>query len=462
MNEVTVAGFRCFNEEQTARLAPLTILVGENSTGKTSLLALLRALWDTAFRERVPDFKEPPYDLGSFDDIAHDRGGSPDRATEFAAGFRLAEPGSSVSGSEHSTASRFHVRFRREGSAPLPSTRRVESADAWAEATVSRNGEIEMSFGTPNGHWKFDGTDLFARGWNKSARRSVMEQPQLTPIGYLIHTSLLRAEAELPGPKDAEAIRRLDKGWPPSFSRLAQRPFASAPVRSRPRRTYDPARTMEDAESEYVPMLLADLAIRDHDGWTTLKSSLERFGHDAGLFDEIEVKLLGDRSGDPFQVHVRKFGHDGKAPTRNVIDVGYGVSQVLPVATELLRPTGPRMFLLQHPEVHLHPSAQAALGGLFCGVAAKGGGQIIVETHSDHLIDRIRMDIRDGRTDLSDDDVSILYFQRRNQAVTIHSHGWDANGNLVARRGAIPDGYREFFRTERRRSIGLGRDVSRS
>ena len=51
------------------------------------------------------------------------------------------------------------------------------------------------------------------------------------------------------------------------------------------------------------------------------------------------------------------------------------------------------MFLLQQPEVHLHPSAQAALGTLFCQVA-KPERQLVVETHSDHLLDRVRMDVR--------------------------------------------------------------------
>ena len=54
------------------------------------------------------------------------------------------------------------------------------------------------------------------------------------------------------------------------------------------------------------------------------------------------------------------------------------------------------MFLLQQPEVHLHPQAQAALGTLFCQVAA-GGRQLIIETHSDYIIDRVRMDVRDGQ-----------------------------------------------------------------
>ena len=64
MNTVTVENFRCFGEKQTVRLAPLTLLVGENSTGKTSFLALIRALWDMAYDSRTLDFREEPWDLG--------------------------------------------------------------------------------------------------------------------------------------------------------------------------------------------------------------------------------------------------------------------------------------------------------------------------------------------------------------------------------------------------------------
>ena len=87
MDRIVLKNFRCFHEEQTARLAPLTLLVGENSTGKTSFMAMIRALWDVAYEHRVPDFKEDPYDLGSFDDIAHHRGRGGGRAEVFEAAF---------------------------------------------------------------------------------------------------------------------------------------------------------------------------------------------------------------------------------------------------------------------------------------------------------------------------------------------------------------------------------------
>ena len=87
MDRIWVENFRCFRERQVARLAPLTLLVSENSTGKTSFLAMARALWDTALFSQTPDFKEAPYDLGSFDEIAHHRGARGGRANTFEAGF---------------------------------------------------------------------------------------------------------------------------------------------------------------------------------------------------------------------------------------------------------------------------------------------------------------------------------------------------------------------------------------
>ena len=107
------------------------------------------------------------------------------------------------------------------------------------------------------------------------------------------------------------------------------------------------------------------------------------------------------------------------------------------------------MFLLQQPEVHLHPSAQAALGTLFCGIAS-WQRQLIVETHSDHLLDRVRMDVRDRATNLKPEDVSILYFEPNGLDVKIHSLTLDDNGNVLN----APLGYRQFFMEEMRRSIG--------
>ena len=116
MDSVTLENFRCFREKQTARLAPLTLLVGENSTGKTSFLALIRAIWNLAYRYRIPDFKEEPYDLGSFDEISHHRGARGGRADEFQAGFSGRGRG------RRAPATRFAFTFAKRGAAPVPAS----------------------------------------------------------------------------------------------------------------------------------------------------------------------------------------------------------------------------------------------------------------------------------------------------------------------------------------------------
>lgn len=450
MKRVTLKDYRCFHAKQSARLAPLTLLVGENSTGKTSFLAMIRALWDVAYRETVPDFKEEPYDLGSFDEIAHHRGARGGRAEVFEAGFYAATD--AKDGDEFS----FDVTFERRGTAPVPVKRHIESDDK--SITVTSTGEdvvvaVSLSKRACKEHFQLGGVFL-------------MDSFRLMPLSLVIslchnlrRRGGRRRKGKTPRPvngmsnEDFECIQNFLSSTKLEQYRGAQvPPFASAPVRSKPRRTYDPARPARDPEGDYVPMYLADVYLQNKRAWTKLKGRLEHFGRSAGLFDEISIKPLGSRASEPFQVQVRKFAPGGrlKGPHRNLIDVGYGVSQVLPVITELLRADAPSTFLLQQPEVHLHPSAQAALGTLLCEVAMPSR-QLVVETHSDHLLDRVRMEVRDGKVQLRPDDVSILFFERNELDVRIHSLRIDENGNI----NDAPDEYRRFFLEETSRSLGI-------
>ena len=413
VKRIWLENYRCFSERQEVRLAPLTLLVGDNSTGKTSFLAMIRALWDVAYLNRVPNFKEQPYDLGSFDEIAHYRGGRGGRAEVFEAGFKVAPPAR--------PACHWSVAFSRRGTAPLPTKRKLSNKkrDTWIEHDLDSS---KLLIHTPKGKWKdkapFD-----------------IEGDRLLPLVFAI----AREHLEKP------PIRRLVHSFD-AWSR-SQPLYAGAPVRSKPHRTYDPSLVARDPEGDYVPMYLANQYFEGKERWHRLREALQHFGKDAGLFDEITVKPLGKQSG-PFQLQVRRFDGHAKGPQRNLIDVGYGVSQVLPVVTELLRQDAPPMFLLQQPEVHLHPSAQAALGSLFCRIAS-WDRQVFIETHSDHLLDRVRMDARDGAGALKPEDVSILYFERQRLSVRIHSLRIDEGGNILD----APRGYRRFFMDEVRRSL---------
>lgn len=449
MNRITLENYRCFRDAQSARLAPLTLLVGDNSTGKTSFLAMVRALWDTAAEFKIPEFKEEPYDLGSFDEITHYRGARGGRANDFRAGFETSVEVKSKRGVDTANH-RFEVTFGRLGSIPVPVTRKLSFPDKWIEDNLQPAESYVIQVGTSSGSWQAPtriGPDEIPSKFSFFPFISVVQQTALNAAIGKETFKPINKSPELPQ-TDRDLIEDLfeDASW-----LVDARPFASAPVRSKPRRTYDPSRPAPDPEGDYVPMYLAHTFLQDKPTWKILKTGLESFGRDAGLFDEISIRRLGRRGSEPFQVQVRKFRQPGdrlKGPPRNLIDVGYGVSQVLPVITEILRPGSPPMFLLQQPEVHLHPSAQASLGSFFCDAAASGK-QLIVETHSDHLMDRVRMDVRDGVSDLNPEDVSILFFERDELDVRIHSLGIDEQGNITD----APEGYRRFFMEEVRRSL---------
>ena len=447
MDAVTLENYRCFRRPQTARLAPLTLLVGENSTGKTSFLALVRALWDVAFQDSVPDFRAEPYDMGAFADVVHSRGGRSGRPDSFDAGFeykkserpRLVGP----------AGLNFQGTFGKRGAFPFPVKRRFERNGIWIDVQANEDGDNSVHFGRHDCHWPY-----------VSDRHHRVDDTQLIPLRFLLREVVRSNEMELtkrkledenrPQFKDEVLAELSNLGRFLSLAIVRGQPFAGAPVRSRPRRTYDPTRPSQDPGGEYIPAYLASISYRNQGKWTVLKNALERFGTESGLFDEITIKSLGKTEGAPFQMQIRKFSGKLKGPHRNLIDVGYGVSQALPVLTELLAPDPPPLFLLQQPEVHLHPSAQAAMGSLFCSIADPRR-QLIVETHSDYILDRIRMDIRDGKTTLKPEDVSILFFEPGDLDVNIHSLRLDKQGNIVD----APRSYRQFFMDEMRRSIGF-------
>ena len=452
INAITIENFRCFREKQEARLTPLTLLVGENSTGKTSFLALLRTM-DYLTRGYVPDFKWPPYDLGSFDEIAHYRGSRGGREEIFSAEVSF------LSASTNSQDElKLTVQFEKdkEGTAPVPLYQRVSLTKPDEEGNDYR--WIEINFESSSVKLALDTKQVT---YNPPQGRTLQPSKDSFPkiLTELFHTSRVHSESK--HKEDSLNWIKENLGFfLNEISAIRQLPpvFASAPVRSEPRRTYNPARPAFDPEGDYIPMILAQLSSHKPELWESLKKRLEKFGQNSGLFDEIRIRRLGKSSSDPFQVQVRKSGQKRKGVWRNLKDVGYGVSQALPIITELLlegtadpQTSGnspPRQFLLQQPEVHLHPSAQAALGSLFCQVAGPNC-QLVVETHSDNLIDRVRMDVRDGVSNLKPEDVSILFFERRELDVQIHSLRFDKEGNV---RDA-PKSYRQFFMEEVSRSL---------
>lgn len=91
-----------------------------------------------------------------------------------------------------------------------------------------------------------------------------------------------------------------------------------------------------------------------------------------------------------------------------IADVGFGVSQLLPVVVTGLRSPKQSLLLFEQPEIHLHPKLQANLADFFLTLALSGK-RLLVETHSDYLINRLRRRIAEDPTDELREKVSILF-----------------------------------------------------
>jgi predicted ATPase len=112
------------------------------------------------------------------------------------------------------------------------------------------------------------------------------------------------------------------------------------------------------------------------------------------------------------------YGYNGKGVTKPLHDlkaenVGYGISYTLPVIVALISAKPGALVIIENPEAHLHPAGQSELAKLITMVAASGV-QVMVETHSDHIITGIQLACKANseaeNIGIRKDDVSVYYF----------------------------------------------------
>ena len=433
---ITLENFRCFSVPGRLPLRPLTLLIGENSTGKTSFLGAVRLASDLLHPGLTINFNEPPFQLGSFNEIAHYKGGRAGRAQSFSISIESpTRRGSSPRTLEHSAV------FRKSGSHPVFSSQSVKyGADFEITITVGTSEETS-AIAYRIGDSAVDTIPLKKIPFQFTAEK-------IADWNFALYLALDdRAVIVKAAEETAERRRRLQHQVRMALRHVASgsRPICIAPVRTTPQRTYDPVSDTPVPEGAHIPMVLAKVFFEDKEEWKSLKDTLDRFGKKSGLFTGVSIKALGRYESDPFQIRVKIMG-----PQANLVDVGYGVSQALPIVVEALRSSPGAVHLMQQPEVHMHPRSQAALGSFLGELAAHQKKQFIVETHSDYLVDRVRMDVRDGHS-VRPADVMLLYFERNGATVDIYPISIDEDGNLVGE----PDTYRDFFLGEERRLLGM-------
>ena len=434
-----INGVRCFGGAQRADIRPITLLVGENSTGKTTFLGCYGVLHRFLSEGRPVgshlDFNREPFSMGSFREIVRSRRGRAGRIAKFELGFEVVP-----NGVEPEVPYMLRMAFSEERSQPIVSTVRYELDDKSFLTLDRLESSDKTLISCPEGRAEFDFE--LDESWRYSLYFLIAREKDY-PDKSTTERQIIDYIANIFQSHDG---RRKELSLLSMISRKFPRIVPIAPLRSKPKRTYDPVRETESPEGEHIPMLMMRLHRTDKRKWTELHDDLTTFGDASGLFSDIVVRRHGGQMSDPFQLQV-KVRSGSRA---NIMDVGYGVSQSLPILVDV-RSNEKCTFLMQQPEVHLHPRAQAELAGLFIESFKKHENRFLIETHSDYIIDRIRILVKQGIA--NPEDVSILYFSPRGNVVTIHSIGLDENGNL---RNA-PKGYRNFFINESDRLLGFSK-----
>ena len=442
ITQFTMEEVRCFAERQEFNIRPLTFLVGENSTGKTTALACFEMLVNY-FQGEAINFNSDPYSMGVFRDIVRNS-----RKTEKA--FKLGVTFESKNEDVECT-----VEFveKKNGVEPAVKSITVKFADG---IVVFEADDVEgihiISF------------DEEKKQYCIAVSPSILDS---FPLVVLFGASTQKVPE---GKKQPKAETAFEKYFATKFENTGILlewirefivVFSTAPIRSQPQRTYDSTRVFDDPGGSDVPQRLMEIKATDRKRWEALKRKLIEFGKSSGLFQNIDVRNFGGSMGNPFQLKVKV-----KGPISNFIDVGYGVSQILPILVNIFdqsashrqtynfrrqtHRSGSILFsLLQQPEVHLHPRAQAALSSLLATAASQGGRSFIVETHSDYMIDRARIEIRKGT--IRPEDVSLIYLEPKGNVVKVHNISFDKMGNMEG----VPQHYGEFFMTEYRGLMGF-------
>jgi predicted ATPase len=394
---LTLREYRAF-KRQNFNFTRLNIFAGRNNSGKSSALSALNLLAQTTgVREldSTPLLLNGPFDhLGTFIDVVHENIARRPLGVDLGFGrydlrldfkFRSQRKQIELQGFNLST----------RGSEIFRYSSRKDAFDVYVEGQ-----EITKAF----------------PGIRK--RRPTFRN--FWPVSFLDLQDLRRLDevkvsANDPALDSRERYFRLFRHLSMAGRELEQyfEEFESlSAFRDRPQRTYlysgETARRVGVTGSNAALMLAADESRRGSEK-NNLADSLSRWFRATGIAQDVFVKPLTSRH---FEICIRS--NDGSE--HNICDVGFGCSQVLPVLigglhlqkNEANQKNRQSVFVVQEPEIHLHPNAQASLGSFFVEMA-RNGGQTFVETHSDNLILRVARHVAEG--DLKPEDVAIFWVQ---------------------------------------------------
>lgn len=413
LTHLRIKNFKAWKDTGPVRLAPLTVIFGANSAGKSSLGHLLLALQQTA---RSTDRKRALHlgdsnsliDLGTFTDCLY--GHDLTQPLSFELGWQLPKS--------------LDVRD------PLvPSARYAGNAmrlDVELIANNSAQPEVQaMTYGlVGNGGTVLD-VDL---------RRDANRKFSLNSERYAFKMAdgrkwPLEEPEKFYRLSDVSAARFKNAGFMADLALATEAMLDSisylGPLRSHPRRTYQwsgdtPASVGPVGEQSIAAILAAENDGRQlNRGPRKAKQGFAEFIagwlKDLGVIHDFAVRPVAEGRKE-YEVLIKT---GAKSPEVKITDIGFGVSQVLPALVQAFYCPPHSTVWMEQPEIHLHPQVQAELADVFISAiqarqdSVERHVQLIVESHSEHFLNRLQRRVAEGV--LTPDDVAV-YFCRRSSA----------------------------------------------
>ena len=400
LSKLKLRNFKVWRDTGDIDLKPVTMLLGTNSSGKSSLIQSLLLLKQTVQSpdrtihlnlggDEVNDL----FNFGDFENVLTH--GTPTAERYFELNFA----------------------FRAGGES------RVDSGEFKCKYAKNSSGGVEtQALQISTAHRTFH---AIRRG---RGAYSLMVDEEIQPRGQGRHFAPERsiafpAEAIALLAQDGKSDGQVAEDLSLAIRRELESIIYLGPLRRKPERDYvwnksKPGEVGSDGHRA-VDVLLASALIRgeEHQVIEGVSQWLKRMQ----VADKLEVRQLGRSTR--YEVVVYRNG-----VVANLRDVGIGVSQVLPVLTVAYFAPSGTTVLLEEPEIHLHPLAQSVLAELFVEISRERNIQFIVETHSEHLFRRMQTLIAQRKT--STEQCAMFFVEREPTGAVLRPLDVDAFGTV--------------------------------
>ena len=387
ITELRAQNFKSWQDTGTLQFAPLTGLFGANSSGKTSILQVLLMLKQTV--ERPSDWNEPLYfgdeqslvNLVDFDAVIH--GHKQDLSLGISVSWKL----------------------------PIVKEIYLDLTNylSFSTSVAKKNENVELDYFI----YEF-GESLFRIGRNDQGYMLIPNRS-----GNSVSADPFRCYGVLNSTGLLEPFLPLRNAFENLFSRI----LYLGPLREYPQHTYtwegDHPKGIGQEGEKAISALLSG-RIRRFPIDEQILNWLQRLE----LIDSYDLRPISDTNQD-YEFLVKKY-KDG--PEVRLTDVGFGVSQVLPVLILCHYAPKGSILILEQPEAHLHPKVQSELADVLIDVVKNRNVQIILESHSAHLLHRLQRRIAEEQ--MSADDTAFYFCQINDGTSEIERLKVDEYGNI--------------------------------